>query len=195
MRIAIAITGAMLMVIQPLRASDATPSVVAYPIFREYYACVEHPAGNLAALGDALGSDCHIQKLITSRGRTFMKSFAGKGRNNSDWYGFGKDVLSPCTCNVVDIRVNPITNRPGILGKPPASAIRLQREDGVLFVLAHIDNIQAKIGDRIQAGQKIGTVGNNGYARMPHIHVGAWKDNAALQIRFDLEAMGRLFEQ
>jgi murein DD-endopeptidase MepM/ murein hydrolase activator NlpD len=50
-----------------------------------------------------------------------------------------------------------------------------------------------KRGDQVKAGQVIGLVGNNGFARAPHIHVGAWREATAepLQIRWDLNAMAR----
>jgi murein DD-endopeptidase MepM/ murein hydrolase activator NlpD len=153
---------------------------------------MEHWAGNLQSMGDALGSDCHIQKLVSVRGRTFMKSYNGTGRKNEDWYGWGKEVLSPCNCSVVEIRTNPVSNKPGILGKPPAASIRLRTDDGTMFVLAHIANARVTVGEIVRAGQVIASVGNNGYARMPHIHIGAWKDNVPLQVRFDLVEMGKL---
>ncbi|WP_147302681.1 M23 family metallopeptidase [Thalassotalea euphylliae] len=40
-----------------------------------------------------------------------------------------------------------------------------------------------------QAGESIAKVGNNGYSCNPHIHVGAWKDNLPLQIRFDQKTL------
>jgi murein DD-endopeptidase MepM/ murein hydrolase activator NlpD len=56
----------------------------------------------------------------------------------------------------------------------------------------HVDGIEVKPGDAVVAGQRIAKVGNNGYSWYPHIHVGAWKDDTPLQIRFDLRALGRL---
>jgi murein DD-endopeptidase MepM/ murein hydrolase activator NlpD len=66
------------------------------------------------------------------------------------------------------------------------------RDDGVHFVLAHIDAPQIQVGDQVSAGQVIARVGNNGYSRHPHTHVGAWKGQTALQVRFDLTALGAI---
>ena len=45
------------------------------------------------------------------------------------------------------------------------------------------------------SGQVVAKVGNNGYSRHPHIHIGAWKGNEPLQIRFDLRAMGKQYRE
>ena len=39
-----------------------------------------------------------------------------------------------------------------------------------------------KVGDRVHAGQAVALVGDNGYARMPHIHIGAWRGKTPYQI-------------
>ena len=43
----------------------AISAFTAHPVFSEGYACVEHGAESLKRdLGDALGTDCFIQKLV-----------------------------------------------------------------------------------------------------------------------------------
>jgi murein DD-endopeptidase MepM/ murein hydrolase activator NlpD len=72
--------------------------------------------------------------------------------------------------------------------------IQIRRADGIIVVLAHVANIRVKLGDRVTAGQVIANVGNNGMARNPHIHIGAWRESNAepLQIRWDLQAVAKL---
>lgn len=178
-----------------LASPNEIPSVLAYPIFGQPYACTEHWQGNLKELGDALGTDCVIQELVEDKGRTWMRSYKRDGSHNTDWYVWDKEVLSPCTCEVVKANENPVLNRPGVMGKPPASAVFLKREDGVFFVLAHIARLAVKPGDKVESGQVIAHVGNNGYSRHPHIHMAAWRGEEPMQIRFDQAAMGRLFEK
>lgn len=58
--------------------------------------------------------------------------------------------------------------------------------------VARVANIRVKAGDQVTAGQPMAKVGNNGMSRHPHIHIGAWKGEEAMQIRFDLAAMAEL---
>ena len=111
------------------------------------------------------------------------------GLENEDWYGYGLNVLAPCDCTVANIRVNPEENLPGQLGKPPASSITFERSDGTLIFLAHVKDIQVSEGNQVNAGAIVASVGNNGYSRQPHVHIGAWRGKEALQIRFDQKRM------
>jgi hypothetical protein len=166
-------------------ADPKIEAVIAHPMFSTIFTCSEHAYGELHGLGDELGSDCVVEKFVEDHGRTWLRSYKSDGRKNEDWYGWNADVLAPCAGKVVDIRENKVTNQPGIMGKPPAAWIHVGCEDGVHFMLAHIASPIVKVGDRVEAGQKMAQVGNNGMARHPHIHIGAWRDQTPLQIRFD----------
>jgi peptidase M23-like protein len=171
------------------KASDSTKRAIgqylAHPLFSEYYSCSEHAAGELPYLGDDLGQDCTVGEFVDKDGRAFIRTYATDGLRNEDWYGWNKEVLSPCDCEVVHVSVNPITNEPGRTGRPPASSIELKSPDGTHVVIAHIQALAVKVGDQIKAGTPIARVGNNGFSRIPHIHIGAWRGNDALQIRWD----------
>jgi hypothetical protein len=158
---------------------------LAHPLFASSYACSEHAWGELPYLGDDLGQDCVQQAFVDEGGRAFMKSYRSDGLANEDWFGWNQPVLSPCDCTVIRIGLNPATNVPGVLGSPPASMIVLETVDGTRVVLAHVQSLSVREGQQVSAGQAIARVGNNGYSRMPHIHIGAWKDKQALQIRWD----------
>jgi hypothetical protein len=159
---------------------------LAHRIFDEYYACGEHREGELAHVGDALGADCMVQTLEDIDGREIARAYRGDGARNEDWYGWKANVLSPCDCEVVNININGDVNQPGVLGKPPATFVVLKRDDGVHFLLAHLGAIGVEAKSRVRTGQVLGTVGNNGYGRSPHIHIGAWYEGTPLQIRFYL---------
>lgn len=169
------------------RASDSRTrtieSVLAHPLFKGMYVCSEHFAGQLESVGDDLGQDCLPAKFDKNAG--FPKLYENAGTENSDWVGWNQPVLAPCDCTVKMARMNETVNKPGATGKPPASFILLTRADGVFFVLAHVQAPMVKAGDQIKAGQVIAKVGNNGFGRMPHIHIGAWKGKDALQLRWD----------
>ena len=161
------------------------------PLFRDPFECSQHPRGQLSQLGDALGSDCRPFGFRRDGRETFPFTYRTDGSTNEDWVGWRADVLAPFEASVESVRVNPVTNQPGTLGEPPASAITFRRDDGVRVIYAHVQDIAVEEGGRVQVGQVIAHVGNNGRAWGPHIHVGAWRDNTPLQIRFDLDLVGR----
>ncbi|MEM1248792.1 MAG: M23 family metallopeptidase [Acidobacteriota bacterium] len=162
-----------------------------HPLFEDDFACAQHWEGQLEYPGDALGSDCWVTRLIeTPSGGSFSRSFLGEGLRNEDWFSWGAAVLAPFDGRVSRIHVNPVVNEPGQLGKPPASMILFEGEGGLRALFAHVADIAVAVGDEVVAGQKVAVVGNNGFGRNPHIHVGAWRGREALQIRFDLRAQG-----
>ena len=112
--------------------------------------------------------------------------------DNADWYGWRTEVHAPFDGTVVTVDINPVTNTPGKQGKPPASGMIFRRADGTYVVYAHIMEPRVKPGDHVVAGQVVALVGNNGFARNPHTHIGAWRGRKALQIRWDAAAMGKV---
>ena len=168
-------------------AVHAQEIVRVHPIFDQpFFSCTEHAAYWDLALGDALGSDCMVNDFVEDDGRLWLRAHTGNGHQNADWFSWNAKVLSPCTGQVKSVTVNPTENLPGVLGKPPASVIQLACESGVQMTVAHVRAIEVAQGQSVTAGEHIARVGNNGYSRHPHIHLGAWRDNEALQIIFDL---------
>jgi len=183
----------------PPKAAEVTgeiEQVMLSPLLREPFSCVEHPLGQLAYAGDALGTDCMVLGGITAQSG-FARSFKTDGKTNEDWYGWHATLLAPCDGTVVGLLDKTEVNVPGTFGKPPAAMLQFRRDDGIIIVYAHVTNVQVKPGDRVTAGQPVAQVGNNGFSRAPHTHVGAWRerDGIPLQIRWDLRAMAKLQSQ
>ncbi|WP_291081102.1 M23 family metallopeptidase [Dietzia sp. UBA5065] len=63
-----------------------------------------------------------------------------------------------------------------VVAAGPASGyglwIRIQTDDGYLLEYGHNDQNYVSVGQRVNAGQVIGTVGNRGYSTGPHLHFG-----------------------
>lgn len=170
-------------------------SVSIHPLFSADYMCAEHWEGQLKYPGDDLGSDCVVFGGLPADGKSgFMKPFKTNGVANEDWFGWLEPVLVPFDSVVERIHINPVINKPGEMGKPPASFVMFKRDDGTRVIVAHVTEISVKTGDQVTAGKPFAKVGNNGYSRSPHIHVGAWRDKTPLQIKFDLRAAGKLRE-
>lgn len=161
------------------------------PLFEKPYACTEHPLGQLHGAGDALGTDCMVVGGFESD-HGFAKMYRGDGTKNTDWYGWHTPVHAPIDGVVKYIHLNTETNTPGTMGKPPASMMVFERADGVTVVYAHLTEPVVKVEDHVTAGQVVAIDGNNGVARNPHIHVGAYRGGEPLQIRWDLRAMGKV---
>jgi murein DD-endopeptidase MepM/ murein hydrolase activator NlpD len=49
--------------------------------------------------------------------------------------------------------------------------IVIQHKDGLLTWYAHLSAFEAAVGDKVQAGQLIGRVGNTGNTTGPHLHL------------------------
>lgn len=163
-----------------------------HPIFIDLFTTTEHHDGQLSSLGDALGSDCVIQELVNEDERTWLRAYKGEGAQNEDWYGWRRPVLAPIDGEVIKLNINPTTNTPGAMTPGIASYLLIKRDDGVHVMLAHVREPSVKVGDKVIAGQQIARMGNNGYSRHPHIHLGAWRDKTPLQLRFDLKALAKL---
>lgn len=178
-------------VVAPRAAIEA---VVISPLFNRRFTCVDHPEGEVTELGDALGTDCLILGGFADKDSGYFRLFKSDGKHNPDWYGWHAPVLSPMNAEVVGIYRNPVTNTPGHLQPALPSFIVFKRSDDVIVVYAHVADIRVKIGDHVTAGQIVALDGNNGFARAPHIHVGAYRGVTPLQIRWDQRAEQKIFE-
>jgi Peptidase family M23 len=162
------------------------------PVFYKPFACIDHPEGQLSDPGDALGTDCLIVGGLRGLRSGLIRFFDNDGSRNQDWFSWNAEVHAPFAAVVKDIGVNPVINGPGAPGNPPASYIAMQRDDGVVVVYAHIQNVRVKIGDRVTAGEVVALDGDNGTAKAPHVHVGAYRGQTPLQIRWNLRAEGQV---
>jgi hypothetical protein len=176
----------------PKAATVAGPveDVTLGPIFRQRFMCAQHPMGELDYAGDALGSDCMVTGGVDGASG-YMKFYRTDGKTNEDWFGWRAEVLAPVSGTILGVLAKPETNVPGTMGPPPAAQIRILTDDGIIVVMAHLTDFRVKPGDRVTAGQVIALDGNNGMARNPHVHIGAWRqrDTMPLQIRWDLRAL------
>lgn len=168
-------------------------SVLLAPLFERTFACVDHVEGAVGALGDAFGTDCMVVGGLEQEGEPgYLSFFRQDGRRNEDWYGWHAKVLAPFDGRVVAVMHNDVTNVPGTLGKSPPGGIVFLRDDGLAVVYGHVDDVTVKAGDRVKAGQVVAIDGNNGMARSPHVHVGAFRGTTPFQIRWDQRAEGRM---
>lgn len=174
------------------KTRPAIEAVALHPPVAGMFTCGDHSAQESLGLGDALGTDCSVEDSIARPGqpRGFLRRYRTDGARNEDWFGWGVEVLAPFDAKVVNVYINAINNRPGALGKSPASSIVFERSDGLRVLYAHVMAPTVKVGEMVKAGNSVARLGNNGLSWSPHIHIGAWKGSMPLQIRFDQIAMG-----
>ncbi|MGM0589186.1 MAG: M23 family metallopeptidase [Bacteroidota bacterium] len=176
--------------ISPSVSDTLTQTLLIHPVIDGNTSSSEHEYNPNYRLGDQIGRDFSVGKL-TETG--FVRRFKTDGKTNEDWYGWRKDVFAPINAKVLKVNHPDTTNVPGTMNRNarPGYIIFLRESDSTKVVYAHVREIQVSEGDQVEMGQIVGKVGNNGNSRNPHIHVGAWRADTALQIQVDLYAEHR----
>jgi len=162
-----------------------------HPIFDRYAVYNDHYDGELEYPGDALGRDCMIGAFLPED-PGFIRLYKSDGKKNEDWFSFDAKVYAPIGGKILYLYLNEVTNTPGVQNPSKASALLIQTADGTSVMIAHIQNPVVSVGDFIQEGQLLAYVGNNGYARNPHIHIGAFKGSTPLAITFDPQKVAKV---
>lgn len=71
--------------------------------------------------------------------------------------------------------------------KSSGSTIRIAHEGGYETVYAHLESMAVRVGQRVSAGERIGTVGMSGQAFAPHLHYEVRRDG------FGMDPVGFFF--
>ena len=102
------------------------------------------------------------------------KSHKGDGKNNDDYYCFGREILSPADGKVIEVINGVRDNKPGSLNPYSAvgNGVVIEHNRQEISVLAHLKlgSIKVKVRDKILAGQPVGLCGNSGNSSEPHLH-------------------------
>lgn len=108
------------------------------------------------------------------------KQFSNKGENNTEWFGFGNDVVSVADGEVIAIETNQKDDKtfdiPSLRTNPLAlygNYVVIKHNENVYSMSGHLKNQSSahlKIGDKIKSGKKIGAIGTSGSSFFPHLH-------------------------
>lgn len=60
------------------------------------------------------------------------------------------------------------------------NTVGIDHGQGVLSIFLHLDEIEVKEGDFVEAGQKIGTIGSTGASTGPHLHWGLYVNGVSV---------------
>lgn len=105
-------------------------------------------------------------------------TFEGDGKNNDSYFSFGEPVLAVAAATVVDVydELADITPQqplpPPTLPQAGGNHVILDLGGGVWAMYGHLKahGIRVKVGDRVEPGDVIAQLGNNGNSDMPHLH-------------------------
>ena len=108
------------------------------------------------------------------------KQFTGKGENNQDWFGFGKEVIAVADGEVIAIETLQKDDKtfdiPSLKNNPLAlygNYVVIKHSNNVLSMYAHLKNKSSehlKLGSKVKQGQMIGLIGTSGSSFFPHLH-------------------------
>lgn len=81
-----------------------------------------------------------------------------------------------------------------VISAGPASGfgqwVRVQHDDGTITVYGHINTIDVSVGERVEAGEQIATMGNEGQSTGPHLHFEVIENGAKINPLIWLEEVG-----
>jgi len=101
-------------------------------------------------------------------------SFKTDGKNNEDYYVFGKELIAPCDGEVVLVVDGVKDNVPGVLNPVyvPGNTVIIKTENNEYLFFAHFKqhSILVKQGQKVKQGELLGLCGNSGNSSEPHLH-------------------------
>lgn len=102
------------------------------------------------------------------------KRYKRKGKENKDYYSFGKKILSPANGVVVEVIDGVRDNKPSSMNPYSAlgNTVVIKHSNKEVSVMAHLKqgSVKVKVGDKVKKGQAIGLCGNSGNSSEPHLH-------------------------
>jgi murein DD-endopeptidase MepM/ murein hydrolase activator NlpD len=103
------------------------------------------------------------------------RSFQSEGKNNPDYYAYGKKVFSSKEGTVVAVRTDIAENTPGETlntRAPGGNFVIIDHGNGQYGYYAHLrpSSVSVKVGSRVSTGEAIAEVGNSGDSVEPHLH-------------------------
>jgi murein DD-endopeptidase MepM/ murein hydrolase activator NlpD len=103
------------------------------------------------------------------------KSYQRDGRNNADYFAYGRKVLASKEGTVVAVRSDMAENVPAEttnVDSPGGNVVVIDHGNGQFGYYAHLKpfTVTVKPGARVKAGDVLGEVGNSGDSAEPHLH-------------------------
>jgi hypothetical protein len=111
---------------------------------------------------------------------------------NERFFIYGSPVSAPCD-GIVVAATDGADDVGDSLPTAFGNAVGIQRDDGVIVVLAHLQrgSVAVRTGDRVAAGAPVGRVGNSGRSTEPHLHLHAEREGRGIPMRFNGRSLVR----
>ena len=128
----------------------------------------------------------------------------GDGKKNSDYPGFGRDIIAPADGVVVHARNDRPDQPVGDESNPefyaaeykrggdPGNFVVIDHGSGEFSMIAHFQpgSVKVAVGDKVTQGQVLGKLGHSGDTDTPHVHYQLqsgpdWEYSDALPCHFD----------
>ncbi|MBZ5710618.1 peptidoglycan DD-metalloendopeptidase family protein [Nannocystis pusilla] len=120
------------------------------------------------------------------------KTHKGDGRELTDYYAYGQDILAVADGVVVTVVDGVPDSVPGELNPymAPGNMVVLRHEGELHSAYAHLipGSIKVKPGAKVRRGQVLGKCGNSGNSSEPHLHV-QLQDGPRFQKSWGIEAV------
>ena len=130
--------------------------------------------------GDTKALNYHVDNLAQKNAIDFIitdsngKSYQTDGQKNQDYYAFGKEIIAPCTGEVVLVVDGVKDNKPGVMNPMFISGntviIWTDKNEFLFFAHFQQNSIKVKQGQKVVQGQTLGLCGNSGNSSEPHLH-------------------------
>lgn len=102
------------------------------------------------------------------------KSYKNDGKNNEDYYAFGKELIAPANGEIVLVVDGIKDNKPGVLNPNyvPGNTVIIKTSNNEYLFFAHFKqhSILVKQGQKVAQGDVLGLSGNSGNSSEPHLH-------------------------
>lgn len=101
----------------------------------------------------------------------------------------GLDIAAPAGTPITSIMSGTVTHAGPAGGY--GLLVEVKADDGTVSRYAHADRVDVNVGDRVDVGDSIATVGSTGRSTGPHLHLEVRKDGQAVDPTTALLAAGR----
>ena len=130
--------------------------------------------------GDTIELNYHVESEMQKNAFDILitnkkgNSYKTNGKENEDYYAFGKELFAPCDGEVVKVFNGIVDNKIGEMNSKDITGntviIKTKNNEYLFFCHFKNETIKVKQGGKIKQGQLLGLCGNSGHSSEPHLH-------------------------